>query len=197
MSYILRKAAIFISLTLAGIPTTNAVAATIDVSLDPSSALVDENGAFTINLVMNVPDAPGSHPGSIGGVVVIDFLPGLATYNGFSINAPSTLASAPSIGSNGGLQTVTVGFNNSPEVGTVGTFSFTATGIAGNIINIGLADQDEFFGTFANQALSNIPFTPNFIGTSVEITTIPLPAAVWMMISGLSLLGLGARRRRS
>lgn len=192
MSHILRMAAILIA--LAGIYSTTALAAS--VSLVPSSATVVEGGVFSIDLTMNAADAPGSHPGLFGGEIIIDFDPSLVSFSvsDFSINAPATLQSGPTIGSNGGLQTVTIGFDNALDIGVIGTFSFTATGSVGSMIGFSL-DDPGFFSSFANALPSNTPFTPNFFGTTVEITAVPVPAAAWLMLSALGAFGIGARRR--
>ncbi len=195
MLHILRTAATLIALALAGIYSTTVLAAS--VTLVPSSSTVVEGGVFSIDLTLSAADAPGSHPGLFGGTIEINFDPNLAGFgvSDFSINAPATLQSGPTIGSNGGLQTVSIGFDNALDVGVIGTFSFTATGSAGSIINFGL-DDPGFFSSFSNALPTNSPFTPDFFGTTVEITAVPVPAAAWLMLSALGALGIGARRRR-
>jgi len=172
MSIILRTAAILVALTLAGIPAAPVFAATVEpnssnVELNPSAVAAD--GTFTIDLFMDASDEAGAHPGSFGGAVNIDFDPNLATFDGFMFNAPATLVTPPGLFLNlGSMQTISFEFENALDVGTIVTLNFTAIGAVSSIINFSLADQDDFFGTFANHVPSNQPFTPHFVGTSVE-----------------------------
>ena len=184
----LRMAAIIFALSLTGIQTTTAYAAS--VTLVPSSAAVNVSNAFTINLNMDTADVaaetPSAHPGSYAGSVIIDFDPALVTYSGSM--------SGITAGTIGSMQTISFDFSGAPDVGTVRALDFTAVGTVGNTINFGLTDADDFFGSFTSQLPTNTPFTPSFTGVDVQI--IPLPAAGWLMLSGLGAIGFRVRRHR-
>ena len=160
----------------------------------PSSATVAENGAFTVDLLLDATDAPGDHPGLFGGSIVLSFDPTLLAYGGFALAEGVSYFSSPVTGTANGNQTVTLGFENAGDVGAVGTFSFTAIGSAGSIATLGIADSDQFFGTFVSQVPTNQPFYPEFIGASVEI--VPLPGAAWLLVTALGIAGVRTRRQR-
>jgi hypothetical protein len=166
------------------------------VSLVPDAAEVYYGDSFTVDLVLNAPDAPGNHPGSVGGKIVIDFDPTLVTFVGFAVNAPAILQQGPSLVP-GNPTNVSLWFEMAPTVSTVGTFTFLAVdnpANVGTVATIGIADQDDFFGTFANWDPTNMAFTPTFVGGSIEI--VPLPAAAWLMASALGVLAFRRSSRR-
>ena len=169
-----------------------AFAITTTVNLVPIGI---ESGILTVDLVMDASEAPGDHPGAIGGEIEISYNSDLASFSGFSFNAPAISAGGPDV-TPGSPEMVFLAFENAESVGVIGTFTFTVIGAAGSIINIGLDDADPF-GSFANTQPTNQPFFPVFTGTSVAIPQVPVPAAVWLMMSGLGLLGFRARRQRS
>lgn len=189
----MNKNSLLLSLLLAAAPLLPASAAT--VWLQPAAPSVGENAAFAVDLLLDVADAPGIHPGLIGGEIVLTFDPALLSFQGFTLAEGVTFLSAPVIGTANGNQTVTLGFENAGDVGPVGTFSFiTAPGSAGNTATLDIEDLDPFLSTFANQRGGDQPFFPEFIGTSVQI--VPLPGAVWLLVSALGVVGARARRQR-
>lgn len=163
------------------------------ISLQPSQAIVQQNGNFTVDLLLNATDAPGSHPGLFGGQVVIDFNPALLTYTGFSTSLH--LFSPVTTGSSGGKQTVTLGFDNAVDNGVVGTFSFKAIGSPQQVAGIGLADADDFMGTFVSYVPTNQAFYPTAAGTSIQIQAVPLPGAAWLAVTALGAAATRLRRR--
>lgn len=163
------------------------------LALVPSASTVVQNGAFTVSLVLNAADAPGPHPGLSGGEIIVDFDKTLLSYSGFTLASGVTYFIAPAVATSGNTQTVHFGFENAVDVGTVGTFSFTAIGNPGSLATIGLVDADDFSGSFANNKDGNHRFTPSFVGTQVNISAVPLPAGVWLL--GTAVGALGARRR--
>jgi hypothetical protein len=163
------------------------------VSLMPAEAEV--SGQFTVNLTLNAPGVAGNHPGVFQGLVIVDYDPSLVSFDGFEyLNPAVQYLAPPAIGGDALLQTVLVGFDDALDVGTIGAFSFTALAPAGTTILFGIGDGDDFFGSFINTSPSNQQFFPDFNGAAV--TVVPIPAAAWLFLSALGLLG-GIRRRRN
>jgi hypothetical protein len=172
----------------------NAGAAT--VSVQASSAQVPQSSAFTVNLVLSAADAPGDHPALISGQVVVDFNPALISYVIFTPTGGAQFWSGTGVvtGSSGGRTTLTIGLDNMPESGTAGIFTFLAVGAPQSIATIGLADADDFLGTFVNVFQTNHTFVPTFNGTSVTISAVPLPGGAWLMVTAFGIAASRLRR---
>lgn len=186
-----RVAKCLLALTLFcfGVP---AVAAT--VSLIPDSLTVQEGGVISVDLFMDVADTATPDPDSIRGKVIIEFDASLATYNNdFSISAPATLTNGPTAGA-GSLE---FEFAGAQAIGNIGTFSLTAIGDVASVINISVADNGLFGNSFVDILPTNKPVNPTFIGTAVTVTPIPVPAAAWLMVSALGLLGFRFRSQQT
>jgi hypothetical protein len=178
---------------LAAMPVAQAaVVSAAQVALLPATAEQAAGAAFSIEVFLDAADAPGSRPGLFGGEIIIDFDPQLLTYSGFTPQGPVTLFSAPVVGASGARQTVRLGFENAPELGVIGSFQFIAIGPAGSLATIGLADADDFLGSFISYVPTQQPFYPLFHGASVAI--VPVPAAAWLLGSALGLLACWRRQ---
>jgi len=182
----IRHFAAALLLTIAG---TTAQAASL--TLFPSAASVARNGNFTVNLVLNATDAPGAHPGIYGGEIIVDFDRTLLTYSGFTPASGVTYFAPLVVATSGNTQTVSFGFENVTDTGTVGTFAFTAIGPVGSLATIGLVDADDFSGSFASYVPTYQRFYPDFVAAQVNV--VPLPGAVWLL--GTAVGALAARRR--
>ncbi len=173
------------------------------ISLQPSDTTVPQYASFTVGLDLAAADISGSHPGSIRGKIVIDFDPALIS---FDANAADSFvladglsflpASMPTVGSDNGRQTVSLGFQYAPDVGRIGTFRFTAIGAPESVASIGLND-DIIFGSFFNTEPTNQPFFPDFIGTSTQISEVPLPATAWLLATAFGAASLRRARLRA
>lgn len=163
------------------------------LALVPSASTVAPNGAFTVNLVLDATGAPGAHPGLYGGEIIVDFDTTLLGYGGFALASGVSFFSPPVVATSGTTQTVTFGFDNAPDTGTVGTFTFTALGPVGSLATIGLIDADDFSGSFASYVPTYQRFYPTFVEAQVNI--VPLPAGIWLL--GTAVGALGALRRRA
>ena len=178
---------------LAAMPAAQAaVVSAAQVALLPATAEQATGAAFSIEVLLDAADAPGSRPGLFGGEIIIDFDPALLAWTGFTPQGPVTLFRAPEVGSAGGRQTVTLGFENAPELGIIGSFQFIAIGAAGSIVTVGLEDADPFFGSFISYVPTQQSFYPLFHGASLAI--VPVPAAGWLLGSALGLLACWRRQ---
>lgn len=166
------------------------------LSLVPSTLQVIEGHGFTIDMVLDARDAPGTHPGLYGGEIVLDFDPLLLGYDGFTLAPGVSLFTGPVTGTSGSLSTVSFGFDNAVDLGVVATFQFVALGAPGSVAYIGLADADDFFGTFISYVPTYQPFYPDFLGASVTINAVPLPASAWLLGAGLGVIGAWRSRRQ-
>jgi len=174
---------------IAGLVALPSFAAT--VQLIPSASEVLQGQSFTVDLFMDATDVPGDHPGSYQGFVSLTWDLGAVQYDGFSYTnanqfggAPSDTATSVSLGFD---QAIFPGASGSDDSGVIGTYSFTALGSPGDVISLLIADGVPVLGSFANTEPTLQNFTPEFLGSDVSV--VPLPAAAWLMLSGLGLIG--------
>jgi hypothetical protein len=162
------------------------------LQLEPQSLQVERGSTLVIDLLMNAPDeivtGTNASTGGIGGSVIMSFTPGV-TLTAFDLVAPAAPA-APPIGSPPGTEA----FETAPYVGLIGRYTFSVAQNAPNSILFTVADSDDFFGSFVNIFGTNQSFMP--LPGSATVQVIPVPAAAWLMLSALGMLGLRVRRSR-
>jgi hypothetical protein len=159
------------------------------LALVPSATSVAPNATFQVNLVLDATDVPDiQHRNLYGGEIVVTFDPAKLQFDGFVLDASLDFFEPVTTGAG----TVSFGFDNAPDAGTVGTFTFTALGAPGSLATLDLEDVDDFSGSFASYVPTYRRFYPTF--TDAQVSVVPLPPAVWLLGTGLG--ALAARRLR-
>jgi hypothetical protein len=172
------------------------------VSLVPSSSAVNTSDTFTVDLVLDARDMYGTTKSeTFTGEVLIDYDPTQLDFQGFTEAVPGTTmplvistTSDTTLGPlNNGRDKFALTFGNltftTPNIGTIGTYTFMAKDMTGAAL-IDIADNGPLGGFGVQDPFSS--FDPQDINTTVNV--IPIPAAAWLMFSGLGMLGFISRR---
>ena len=169
-----------------------AVSQAATISLSPSSQNVALGNPVSLQLNMDFTGDP-----TLGGGIDIFYDSSLLTFVSFSFN--------PSLGDDTGQQ-------RQPDVLTNelnGLAFSSSTGLSGpslvgtltfNTISAGtalftMADNVLPAGGFFSAVTFN-PQTVTYQGASVDVAAVPIPAAVWLMLSGMGLIGAMSKRKR-
>lgn len=143
-----------------------------DVNVDFSDVATDGGGfriSYDAALLGDADFSYAALPAPIAGTWVIDSTPGLLEGVGFDANA---------------FQSSTL----------LGTLSFTVLG-AGNT-SVDLSDMvDPNWRFLDSSQLNTIDVTYSGATLGLTVSEVPVPAALWLMASGLGALGVGLRRR--
>ena len=171
------------------------------VSLTPSASTVGIGGTFSLDLELSAADklVPGfEDKDEFSGLVAIRFNSEYVDFTSFVFNLPATQLSGVVVSSVGADDIVTLGFENAPDTGVIGTYNFVVNELPdpvpalGTIFSFDVYDADDFFDSFANESPSNQTFAPDFYGANV--TVVPLPPALVFLLSALATLLPTVRR---
>jgi len=184
---------IFRFLLLAGFST--AVSAT-SVTFDDLNVSANVGETFSLDVIADFTSDP-----TLGGGLDIFYDETVLSFQSFSFASSSTLVTDP-------------GFNRLPDVlsneleglafgnfagvstaGIVGTLSFTAIAAGNFDMILAVTDNALKGGSFISAIDFTSVITPDLGISRVEVSAVPLPAAVWLF--GSSILGLVVARRRS
>lgn len=171
---------------------SGANAATISLLPTSASAIPSEMLAFDLSI-----DFTGDP--TVGGGIDISFDTGLLSFQSFS-TASSTLTLDASFTRSPdpvstGLEGLAFGSFSGLETGIVGTLTFQALAEGNSALAMAVTSDPLKGGDFISATSGEVQ-SVTFVETQVEISAVPLPAAVWLFGSGL--IGLaGIARRRS
>lgn len=169
------------------------------ISLDPGSLTVTPNQSFNIDLRLDIDPLAefGVDPvdAAYSGDVVIQYDGNDLVLDGFALDAAQSGAGSFSELSNTS-GTYALRFNgiafSATSGGVIGSLSFTGKGFSGDSsLMIGDNNPGNSLVILAGGSLQNL--LPIFTGTTVS--AVPVPAAAWLMLSGMGLLGFSTRRK--
>ena len=204
-----------IAATLLGLASVSAQASSI--WLEPAgTSVINQGGTIAFDLFANASDIIYTYEDPIFGTVTeIGFLAGgldifydntVLTYSSFQFNpASGTEPSFTRVGDDCSIDPLAIGCTVPGEInglgfgnftglaGTttlLGTLNFVGTNVGSSLIT--MADSDSVTGSWFG--VDGLPATVDYTGAHV-VSAIPVPAAAWLMLSGMGLLGGLARRK--
>ncbi|MBI5463100.1 MAG: PEP-CTERM sorting domain-containing protein [Gammaproteobacteria bacterium] len=160
------------------------------VSLSPLSqpVMLGDSVSFDVNVDF-------TDPATIGGRFQLSYDASILGFTSFTYNSSFTsgLTTVAYTQSSGLIDNL--GFVGSvSSAGTLGTVTFSTLN-TGNA-NLATAAYSNAFYRFRNSTGTSF-IAVTYGGATAQVSAVPVPAALWLMGSGLSALGLGLRRRRA
>lgn len=130
-----------------------------------------------------------------GGSFDVAFDSNVLNFDSYADNSDFLDTGASSLAPSQAAGMVTLGFNALDGYSgdmIIGTLYFSTPGVGTSSLNVSDTSGWEFLDAATNLNIIGVDYTQ---GLSVQVNAVPLPAAFWLFLSGLGLLGLKGRRR--